>query len=932
MNTNYKKRFDGFRFNQGLERIAKVVEGTANYDSILNSNGHLKKDKYIQAISAHEDGRIDVLTKLILDEIRKSKAVYYVINESARSISYASTKNNKRELSFLKRKLSNYGEPHICELTDCKRVIKSRIGDLSFSTETERIVMTFILARKRLTSSLLRQTFMYISAYFSFLLTLSDESIFIKGLILANDHSPIPVALSMIGAQLGLCRVYLQHAEVTRIFPPLDFEYSILHNRRSENIYRSIGKVFGKVNILYRPKNLRTKDAILNRAKKVIKSKRGIVGLYPSSVFNEKVLRKTVAVLSENPSVIKIFLKPHPSLDLSYLASELNINYYTQMPIEEHVSIVGNSSVAYELAMNGNLVFQIFELDSVGEDYYGFTSEGLTQKISVVEMRNPDFWGRACFLTKYENVIMRRIEDEQGMTTDDEDKYLRRLAIELGCMTKRTNTGYNNFMNELSLFPQTTVNILKNGKIYKEWEIISNLNQLFNNRRINLSRLFSYFDFSACNSVADFWFISKAVEWNGQPLSKNMAATLLNFTEKINCDKKTKKWIEAKLFDILLRTSNIDILREFLSRSVQFTLFKASINQKIAYTRLLQTLSTDSIMHNYYNYSDDSTTPLTKLKFNVQCEIRNNNNLLYTNYKNVEEEFIKYADTQLSNEYNILVRSVFTSIESRCRYIDVKRNPEQGEQLIKLITLKLKDRSPFSLIRLSDGEGYLFHKKYPFFNEDDALNRERHWWGEELDEHTRNEIINFGLSAVNNADVIGIPTIYRFLRDCTVQTKSFLNTTQGRGLISVLQGICDQASNVAEFADDKVNIALFNQFDCLQPLFKSASKIIVINGAQEKVLIDTFKPFATIIPIAIPTHNKTCGNNKFMSAIRPLPFIYEHICERIELEATPGTLVLVGAGVAGKTFIQSAKKAGAVALDLGSALDQMVGAGIHSLH
>jgi hypothetical protein len=924
--------FDGGRFRQGLDRVAKVVEGTANYDWILNSNGHLDKDKYSQAISAHADGRIDELTKIISYEIRNSKIVCYIIPDGIRTISYGSTKNNKRELAFIARKLGKYVKTNICELTECKRIIKSTIGKLPISVEAERIVMAFVLERSMLTSSLLRQIFMYVSAYYSFLLSFSIESQFLKGLILANDHSPIPVALSMVGAQLGLCRVYLQHAEVTEIFPPLDFEYSILRNRKSENIYRSIGEVSGKVNILCRRNDLLNKDEMLRRVTKVMKSARVIVGLYPSSVYNETCLRKTVAALCANPSVNKVFLKPHPSLDLSHLASELKIDYCTQTPIEAHVSVVGNSSVALDLAMNGNLVFQLFELDSVGEDYYGFDSEGLTQKISVEEMHIPAFWDTTCFLTEFESVIMRRIEEERGEMPDDEDKYLRRLIIELGCNTYRPHIGSTILGGELSLFPGSTVNVLKSGKIYGNWESILQLNELFSERRINLSKLLPYFDLSVCNSVVDFWFISKAVEWNGQSLSEDKANNLLNFTEQIKSDRKTKKWIQSKLFDILLRTNNIAILKKFLDMPFEFSVMKASINQKIAYSRMLQTVSSDSIMLQYYNHLDDSLHPLDTLKINVQCEVRNNSKLLYANYRNVEKEFIKCVNKQLLSEYNILVRSVFTSIESRCNFIDVRRNSEQSEQLIKLITLKLRDRSPFSLIRLSDGEGYLFHKQYPFFTEDDALNRERHWWGEELDELTRNKIINLGLSAVNNADIICIPTIYRFLRDCSVQTKSFLKSTQGRGLISVLQGICDQASDVAEFGDDKLNITLFNRFEYLQPLLKSACKIIVINGAMEKVLIDVFNPFATVIPITIPTHNKTYGNNKFVSTLRPLPFTYERICERIELEAVPGTLVLVGAGVAGKTFIQSAKKAGAVGLDLGSALDQLVGAGIHSLH
>jgi hypothetical protein len=45
----------------------------------------------------------------------------------------------------------------------------------------------------------------------------------------------------------------------------------------------------------------------------------------------------------------------------------------------------------------------------------------------------------------------------------------------------------------------------------------------------------------------------------------------------------------------------------------------------------------------------------------------------------------------------------------------------------------------------------------------------------------------------------------------------------------------------------------------------------------------------------------------------------------------PGSLVLVGAGVAGKSFMDIAKKHNSVGLDLGSAMDQYIGGEIHSL-
>lgn len=925
--------FDSQRFRQGLDRVAKVVEGVGDYDSILYSKGNLKKRHYTEAVSAHAEGRVDELNTIVSSEIRLSKAVVYALPAGVRTLSYARTHNNKVELAFLARKCADFGPYNICDLANCERLTWAIIGELPGVDEAEELVRAFFVERAKLSASLLRQVFMYVGAYFSFLLTLSRESASLRGLLLANDHSPIPVALSMVAAQLGMRRVYLQHAEVTEIFPPLDFEYSILRNRKSERIYRAIGEMTGDVRVICRRYDLLSEDEIVRRMVLHTVSDRVAVGLYPSSVYDETSLRKVAAALLANPSVNQIFLKPHPSLNLTGLALELNIEYFSQAPIQPHVAIVGNSSVALELALSGHLVFQLFELDSVGDDYYGFHADGLTGKISVADMYGP-FWTKVCFGDERKAAVARRVADERGEMPDDEAKFFRRLLIDLGCMLQMGQSRAERLASYFRMYPASTVALFRGGRhrFFGEFDLLVTLNQVFDARQINLSNCYRYFDFSVCESVLDFWFISKRVEWNGQLLKAEVGRSLLAFSRRPELDHKIRGWVESKLFDLFLRSDQDDLLGDLLDNAARFSLTKTSINRKIAFIRKLQRAPETSKLHRYYDHRFDALGGLEKLKINVQCELHNQNGLLYTDYRQVEKEYLRNVHSALAEEYDRLVRQAYTTLEPRCRFIDVKRNSEQAEQLIELIVARLRDRTPFAVVRLSDGEGYLFREKYPYFSEVDARNRERHWWGEELDEITREKVTQAGRSAVRNADIVGIPSIYRFLRDCSVKSISLLTSLQGRGLVSVLQGVAEQASASAEFGDDKLNLAVFNRMDCLQRLAAAARKIVVVNGAQEQVLIDTFASLGEIKPIVIPTHQKTLGNEKFGKASRPLPYLYENICAQIERESGPGALVLVGAGIAGKAFIESAKRTGGVGLDLGSAMDTLVGAGVHSLH
>ncbi|EHK54143.1 hypothetical protein MAXJ12_26778, partial [Mesorhizobium alhagi CCNWXJ12-2] len=71
-------------------------------------------------------------------------------------------------------------------------------------------------------------------------------------LVLANDHMPVHIAISMAMKSVGVPRLYLQHAEVSEAFPPLDFEFNLLRSQKSLDTYRAIGEIEGKVYIVPR--------------------------------------------------------------------------------------------------------------------------------------------------------------------------------------------------------------------------------------------------------------------------------------------------------------------------------------------------------------------------------------------------------------------------------------------------------------------------------------------------------------------------------------------------------------------------------------------------------------------------------------------------------------------------------------------------------
>jgi hypothetical protein len=65
--------------------------------------------------------------------------------------------------------------------------------------------------------------------------------------------------------------------------------------------------------------------------------------------------------------------------------------------------------------------------------------------------------------------------------------------------------------------------------------------------------------------------------------------------------------------------------------------------------------------------------------------------------------------------------------------------------------------------------------------------------------------------------------------------------------------------------------------------------------------------------IQVPSHAKDFFEN------------YPEIIERIRKVSRPGTIVFVGAGIIAKILVDEARRLGAVALDVGSLMDYMVG-------
>lgn len=928
----------GYWFESGLEKVSSVVDGAGNYDAILGAR--INKPSYGSIEKSHGQIYWEDACELLRKKVVNYQVSVYDVDDSAKILAYGSTYNNRKEFDFLSSVLERNGcTEKVVNISDCgrnKELVASKQVEKARDTILS-VAERFFSLRGYVTKSILHQTINYSLTFLSAIETLarSSGSVF----VVANDHSPMPVAFAVVAKYLGLTTLYVQHAEVTEIFPRNDFDFSILRNQVSREVYETIAPLTGEAIYLSRKGNNLSEQKLLESRKLLRGEVSPSVVVYPSSVISKEELGVLLRALQDNRNLSGVKIKPHPAFRAVEIFAELGVDVLEGVPEYPHIAICGNSSVVIELLARGNLVYQYFRLDSVAEDYYGFVRKGLADSLKYENLQgrfwsgvdDAQSWGAALgeYLPNLDasfNLIERRREP----------LFIQNLLVSSGLLA-HWNPDISkefSFQRDLFYFTQSFQLLMRSGQdaFYGDLWVIKRLNAYFNSRDVRLGDIYSRVDPGICGSVLDFWLIVKRIEWTGYLPTDGIISTLLEYVYGYSGGESATKWLETKIFDVLIRYSTSSLLGDFLSRTRFFSLENTGINRRIAFLRFIHAGRADSeALLKHFDHKNVDLTPLERLKISVQCLLEESGELEFSNYQEVEHRFVA-ALPAIADEYKTAVIDVYDQVRDRVTLLDVKRNPDQAHQFLELIKDRLISGEGLSFIRLSDGEGYLFQEFSPYFTELDAQNRERHWWGQEVPESLRKELVNRAKSAVRNADVLGIPSIYRFLRDHSDASVSLGNSVQGRGLLSVLEGIRSLDQGNALYTDDKANLAVFNKIEVLREVAGLAKKVIVVSSGDPKSLRAAFGGCLDLHVIPIPTHNKTQTNDKYTSFEKPLPFVFHEVCDSVSNIAAPGDLVLVGAGVAGKAFMDMAKQKGAVGLDLGSAMDELLGAGIHSLH
>jgi len=251
---------------------------------------------------------------------------------------------------------------------------------------------------------------------------------------------------------------------------------------------------------------------------------------------------------------------------------------------------------------------------------------------------------------------------------------------------------------------------------------------------------------------------------------------------------------------------------------------------------------------------------------------------------------------------------------------------------IQVVRERLRTGTPFSFIRLGDGEANALQQGTSFTaqSETDAAAREKVWWGRTLDSSVRNELATRVRQAAFGADAIGFPAREWFLRDVRLDTGAALAATKsGRGLLVVAEALeresrsrdlCSKILTSAHLPQD------LQRWNFYADLFDGVSEVVLVSChvTLPEVLRSRFA-LESVKQVLIPPGDSMREIQRRALAETELPpaSIDRALAELGDWPA--GRLVLVGAGYAGKVLIHEARQRGGIALDLGSIFDHWVG-------
>lgn len=233
-----------------------------------------------------------------------------------------------------------------------------------------------------------------------------------QAIVFANDHNADARAMLLAARHLDIKTIYIQHASVSTMFPPLSFDLNLLEGQDALDKYTQSGPIRGQVKLIGMPKA----DIFVpyrNNSKYIM-----AVGIGCNLLDEFKEVEKLLNILSEELPVLQILLRPHPrdnrnfaaltaiskGITLSDSRSVATFEYLQQIDVQ----ISATSGIHLEaVLLNVWSIYYDLSPNQKIDDYYGYIKNGLvdvaeTAKALTRLLRNnlntkPNVIGRATY-------------------------------------------------------------------------------------------------------------------------------------------------------------------------------------------------------------------------------------------------------------------------------------------------------------------------------------------------------------------------------------------------------------------------------------------------------------------------------------------------------------------------------------------------------
>lgn len=887
-----------------------------------------------------------------------------VVVKPFHAIAYGSTSNNRREFSFFRSKLKAHGLHFAFTNLADQPTIKIRKNILDHHNRFllklwHRIEhLNIELEHSHLSSQHGDYCRTFLRSYFFFSASLLSASIrkTIPFALVSNDHAPMPVAFAQVCRSFDIPIGYIQHAEVSEEFPPLAFDFAILNNSASFETYKTINSEVPPVFIVPR-------FEFPPKKKKLARNLDGSVdvGLFLTSLCDFERVGELVNAVNSNPLVSSVRIQPHPrtSNEQMHRLRELRVPVGKIELDEIQVAVCQNTSSVIELLHNGLKTLQIFEYDSVSDDHYGFVQNGIVPDLRASELSGP-FWKKFQFsrawearYSQYDPSVLA--QDDTPSLVAHVTRYIQLahpravIASTVGRAARRSIESLERSTGDdavkavvISLVTSDPHQSIEDIAIQARWHLVDTtgnrdtptlhgrlkrvIRGLYADRNPAIvswmnqggkklvpttlgiwSALYSRYWTSSSLTDAEFEFF-RAQSWNGRRLSR-LAGN------------------ESLLCCLVVRRDDPELTQMLLALYPDIADARLDMRARIELGRhLFRNKSFFPDFNEIQHQLREAVSGINRLRAEVVGCARPNIEKVLSHHE-VEEEVARLAQPDLHKELIDFILPTYEKYRSRLRLMEVFWNEAQRKEFYRIVAASIQQRKPFSFIRLSDGEGWLFPTCQGPFTCQDEINREKHWWGGSPSANNKARVRADALAAVASADILGIPSIYRILQCIGPKSRTLQENVTYRGLLQVLSAIHELEVSVNSFTEEKANVPLFRDLAEVRRWTDVAERTVIVSSVKPDVLRVIFGPAfneSRFEFVEIPTHFRTRSNPRYCRANFMLPERYSELQSVVAGKVGPGALLLNASGVAGKGLNRVAKSAGAVAIDVGGAVDLWV--------